>query len=126
MKVISMTIPFFIMADRRAGAAQGGRQRALRWLADQTPRPRPLLGISLNILAPAKIRLDGKRAAHCAARGEAQAVWPGLTGRYPASRGGYRHGMATCTGKHVAGNAPDWAPHVPDMPRRAHRRFPRL
>jgi hypothetical protein len=39
---------------------KGGSQRALRWLADQARRPRPLLGISLNILAPAKIRLDGK------------------------------------------------------------------
>lgn len=53
----------------------------------------------------------------------------GTTGRYPASRGSHRHGMPACTGKRVADDAPDWAadvPEVPDVPRRAHRRFPRF
>jgi hypothetical protein len=39
------------------------RLRAFRWQAGEHRRPRPLLGISLDILAPAKIRLDRKSAS---------------------------------------------------------------
>jgi len=79
---------------------KGDRRRALRWLADQAWRPRPLLGISLNILAPAKIRLDGKacrNAPHAAKqKWRGWAGWPQLAS-YPARRGSPCHGLSPRT-----------------------------
>jgi hypothetical protein len=55
-----MTVPFFVMFDRRSGSPKSAA--GARYV--DTPIGHgghgPCWGISLNILAPAKIRLDGK------------------------------------------------------------------
>ncbi|WCM20136.1 hypothetical protein NDK50_01255 [Paraburkholderia bryophila] len=82
-----------------------------------------MLGISLNILAPAKIRLNGK----------ARRLWPRTAGH--GERGAIAHQAAAPVNRReplrimsdcVAGNVPDRAVVATELPQPAPRRFPRF